>query len=61
MKKSTFLLILAALLLTFSGCEKDRVVHCDRCGAEIILDADSKIKEDWIVFCKDCEEPVIAP
>ena len=48
------LLILSAMLL--GGCKKEtRTVHCDRCGEEIALDADSNITEDWIVFCKTCE------
>ncbi len=54
-----WILTTAALLCLLSllpGCAKSRIVHCDRCGAEITLNADSNIDEDWIVFCKTCEE-----
>ena len=58
MKKSalTLLLVLMALL-SLTACRKEtKIVHCDRCGDEIVLDADDRITEDWIVFCKTCEE-----
>ena len=48
-------LLLAALLLLLPGCGETRTVTCDHCGAQIQLPADSKIEEDWIVFCKTCE------
>ena len=64
MKKLGIGLCVLALLL--GGCGKAITVHCDGCGAEVALEADSKITEDWIVFCKTCEEDklgggVIAP
>ena len=66
MKKRMFSLLLAALTLTalLAGCGGTKIVHCDRCGAEIELPAKEKIDEDWIVFCKACEEeisPVVEP
>ncbi|MBQ3504936.1 MAG: hypothetical protein IJA75_09575 [Oscillospiraceae bacterium] len=60
-------LLLAALLLLLPGCGETRTVTCDHCGAQIELPADSKIEDDWIVFCKACEEdlfadnPVVSP
>lgn len=65
MRKYGILLCLLALLLC--GCGgKGGIVHCDGCGAEITLEPGSKITEDWIVFCKTCEQEklgggVIAP
>jgi hypothetical protein len=58
MNKRKLLCILLALgLLLLSGCRKEtRTVACDGCGQEITLDTDSKITEDWIVFCKTCEQ-----
>lgn len=67
-KRILSLLILTAMLLTLAACEKTRIVHCDRCGAEIVLKADdSNVDEDWILLCGDCEEelygddPLISP
>lgn len=60
-------LALLAILFCLGGCGRTRIVHCDRCGSEITLSADDKIQEDWIVFCKTCEEslfhddPVVSP
>lgn len=57
------LLILALLGLAACGGEK-RIVHCDRCGKEIEIPADSNVTEDWIVMCKECEEevgPIVQP
>ena len=58
--KRCILPVFAVLLLTFSGCGEPRTVHCDHCGGEITLEADSNITEDWIVFCKQCEEDLFA-
>lgn len=58
MKRSVVLaLVLLMLTLTACGGEK-RIVHCDRCQAEIEVDADSNITEDWILFCNDCAKEV---
>lgn len=52
--------LLAVLLL--AGCVKgNRVVHCDGCGCEIELEQDSKVTEEWIVFCKTCEVERFGP
>ena len=49
-------LVLAAAML-LPGCGKEtRTVICDGCGAEILVKKDSNITDDWIVFCKTCEE-----
>ena len=56
-KRFLSLILLAALLLSLMGCGGEpKIVHCDRCGDEIQLEADSNIDEDWIVFCKTCEK-----
>ncbi len=64
MKRLFVILLLLVSLLALAGCGKESVVHCDRCGAEIVLPAGSRITEDWIVFCKQCEAeigPVVEP
>lgn len=57
-KRILALVLLLSLLLTLAACGGEpKIVHCDRCGAEIQLDPDdSHIDEDWILFCKTCEE-----
>lgn len=67
MKRILALILLCAALLSLAACGAKKTVHCDRCGSEIVLDADSNITEEWIVFCKECEEeafgdnPVVSP
>ena len=61
------LALLLALLLLLSGCADPKTVTCDHCGAEITLNKGSNITDEWIVFCKECEEnlfgenPVVSP
>ena len=62
--KTVIALLLLLLLLALAGCGAQKIVHCDRCGKEIRLDADSRITEEWTVFCKECEEeigPIVEP
>ena len=54
---AALLLVLALPGLAACGGET-RIVHCDRCGKEVVLPADSKITEDWILFCKECEAEI---
>ena len=66
-RKIGMLLAVLALLALTAGCSGTKIVHCDHCGGEIELAAGDKIEEDWIVFCKTCEEalfgdePVVSP
>lgn len=63
-KRIVEMLLAVIMLLALTACGGTRTVLCDRCGAEITVEKDSNITEDWIVFCKDCEEeigPVVDP
>ena len=66
MKKLLCLLLAAMLFCMLVGCAT-KTVHCDACGEEITLTVNSNVEEDWIVFCKKCEEehfgdnPVVSP
>ena len=57
-KRMLVLLLVIAFVLGMAACGKTKIVHCDRCDAEIEVKADSNVEEDWIVFCADCEKEV---
>ena len=55
-KKILGILLVLAMVLTFVGCSEKKIVHCDGCGAEIEVDADSNVNDDdWALFCSECE------
>ncbi len=57
MKNKILLCLLLIPVLLLSGCGKEtRTVTCDGCGEDIVLEADSNITDDWILFCKTCEQ-----
>ena len=59
MRRLIAALLLVLVLPGLAACGAEtRTVHCDRCGKEVVLPADSKITEDWILFCKECEEEI---
>ena len=50
-------LILALFLFaSLVCCGKQKTVHCDRCGKELHVSADSNVDESWILYCSDCEK-----
>jgi hypothetical protein len=51
------LAVIAALtLLTGCGLMKTKTLHCDYCGREVKVSADSDMTDDWIIYCSDCEK-----
>lgn len=57
MRKRNIIALLLIFILLLAGCAKEtKTVTCDGCGGEIVLEADSNITDDWIVFCKTCEQ-----
>ena len=46
---------MAVLALLMFGCAATKTVHCDGCGKEIKVPADSNTDEDWIILCDDCQ------
>ncbi len=49
--------MLAALVaLLLGGCGGTKALHCDRCGKEVRVPADSNMDADWILYCADCEK-----
>ncbi len=56
MRKYSWIAVLLAVLCLLGGCTKTKTVHCDRCGKEATISEKSNMEEDWIIYCKDCEE-----
>ena len=63
MKKLLIVLLSALLILSlFAGCGKGgetkntKTLHCDNCGKEVTVDADSNQNDDWILYCPECEK-----
>ena len=50
------LLIVLAAALLLVGCGATKTLHCDRCGKELKVSADSNMEEDWTIYCSDCEK-----
>ena len=56
MRKNVFRwIILAVLVLLMLGCAK-KILHCDGCGKEVKVSADSNLTEDSIILCDDCQK-----
>ena len=63
-KKVIAILLVLVMMLSLSACAKTRTVTCDRCGTDVEVEKNSKITDDWIVFCKECEAesgPIVEP
>lgn len=57
MKRFFVLLLVHCLLLTLTACGgEQKMLHCDGCGVEVHVDADSSMTEEWIVMCSECEK-----
>ena len=55
MKKLIALLLVALAALSLGACKKEPVVvHCNRCGKEIVYPAGENVSEDWIIVCPEC-------
>lgn len=49
------LMLTATMALLLCGCET-KTLHCDHCGAEVKVSADSNMEEDWTIYCETCNE-----
>jgi hypothetical protein len=56
MKKLLGLTLILALLALLPSCGEKKILHCDGCGREVEVAASSRMEEEWIVFCEDCEK-----
>ena len=54
--KRLLLIFALILLLALTACGAKKIVHCDSCGREIEIDADSDMTEDWIILCSECKK-----
>ena len=55
-KRFIALILAAVMLLTLTACGAEKILHCDYCGAEVKVKADSNMEEDWIIYCGPCNE-----
>lgn len=63
-KRIAAFLLALVMVLALTACGGSKTLHCDRCGAEVTVVKDSNMTEDWIIFCKECEEeigPIVEP
>lgn len=54
--KNIILVIALCMAAALCGCGEKTELHCDSCGKLVFADADSNMDEDWIIYCRDCEE-----
>lgn len=59
MKKILIALMILLALLTMFGC-KTKTLHCDHCGKEVTVEESSNMEEDWVIYCKECNEKLFA-
>ena len=55
MRKLCCAVLAITLLLSLTGCG-GKILHCDKCGAEVKAGSSSKMEEDWSVYCEECNE-----
>lgn len=57
MKRVAALVLLLLCLLALVACGKPgKILHCDGCGKEVKVSADSTMDEDAIILCRDCQK-----
>lgn len=56
MKKVLCLILSLCLVFALTGCIKTRTLHCDNCGEEVVVRENSNMDEEWIIYCKECNE-----
>lgn len=57
MRRAAAIVLLLLCLLALVACGKPgKILHCDACGKEIAVPADSDMEEDWILLCEDCRQ-----
>ena len=54
--KKIIAVVLAMLLclLFLTGCVATKELTCDHCGKTVKVPEDSNLEEDWIIYCKKC-------
>ena len=56
MRKLLVICLVLALMLSIAACIKTKELHCDHCGKVCEVAQSSNMEEDWIIYCKECEE-----
>lgn len=58
LKRIVVMLLVMLFLVTAVSCGEKKILHCDKCGAEVEVDAKSNMTEEWSLFCDTCGEEV---
>lgn len=59
MKKTLYVLLIAALLLALAACGKTKTLHCDNCNKEVAVEEDSNMTEEWTIYCEECNQELL--
>lgn len=55
-KKVSIAVLALCLLLCIAGCGAKKTLHCDNCQAEVQVEEDSNMTEEWTIYCEACNE-----
>lgn len=58
MKKILVLFWVLVMALSIAACSKGPELTCDGCGKKII--GEKNMTEEWVIFCSDCDDAVLA-
>ena len=60
MKKFLGILMIICVLLFATSCGEKKILHCDHCNKEVLVDAESNMEEEWLIYCEECNEELFA-
>ncbi len=58
MKKLFILLVFVLCIVSLFSCGEKKILHCDKCNAEVKVSAKSDMDEDWGILCEKCDKEV---
>lgn len=56
MRRIIILLCFICSLVFLTSCTETKTLTCDGCGTKVEVESDSNMEEDWIIYCKPCQE-----
>ena len=49
-------LVLLLTSVSLAACKEQKILHCDYCGGEILVNADNQMEEHWVIYCEPCNK-----